>query len=951
MKRPRSPRSRSILAFLAVVLAAAGCARRKPPEWKTVQSDFARLLSSGDLKGAAPLKDGIRERRATMTGALERCTTCHLGAQEPALKDVAVPRPFRFHPDVPHVAKELGCTDCHRGTPTALTSGEAHGGATPILPLRFTEGSCGRCHLERVVTEAPHLTEGRLLISRLGCAGCHEIPGFENERSAGYDLDGLGSKVNRPWLVRWLANPKGYLPSTTMPTYHFTAPEIEALADFLLSSRNERVAELVAQVSRSAPAASRAARVKSGAAAMDRLGCISCHAFAGKGGRVGPDLGRSGVKLRPDWLLAWLKFPKEVFTGTRMPQYSFPDEEVVEIADALLDGSGEADLAASAASHRTASAESIQKGQALFVSSGCIGCHSRSGVSRPAWLAPALSGIGDKSPSDLRFGATSVPRTLTSWLKAKVMSPHAFDPALRMPDFQLAETEADDVTTALLSLSRTPPQHPAVGSRSARAPVPSRDVADVLEKYRCLDCHTLGEKGQPLATDLARSGSKLHREWLASYLRKPYAIRPLVKERMPAFGLSEKEIGLLVEFFKSACVDRALPPGPFEDGKIPPDQVVEGERLFHDRYGCRACHIVGSEGGVYGPSLNGAGNRMTTAWIYAWIRDPKALDPSTRKPDLGLSPEAARALTAYVASQRTPDSKLRAEPERHLAVSEAEIPDEVKGGRRYEAEKGRAVYFRYCAFCHGEQGRGDGPSVERLGRAPTDFTLPAKVSRATLVRAVAEGGRAVGRSSLMPSYARTLTTRQIDEVVTFLQTLGPRSGRVTDAAAQSPCGELKKQWAAFEAFAAGAPPDAGVALERLKVERDAALRNPTSTVCEALARRVEEEREALARRAEALLARDDLDALDEVLSAAGEPGLAPPPLAESYRESAEAFRRFEREIEAKGRAAFAGRAVSWETWKVIRKSLRSGSLTPEHRALVPELERMGLVRVRVELKG
>ena len=133
--------------------------------------------------------------------------------------------------------------------------------------------------------------------------------------------------------------------------------------------------------------------------------------------------------------------------------------------------------------------------------------------------------------------------------------------------------------------------------------------------------------------DLSRVGSKLNREWLAAYLKKPYAIRPLVKERMPNFGLSGAEVALLVDFFQSTCVDPSLSPSPFAGGEIPRDQAELGRRLFREEYGCRACHIVGSEGGVYGPSLDGAGSRMTPAWIYAWIRNPKALDPNTRTPD------------------------------------------------------------------------------------------------------------------------------------------------------------------------------------------------------------------------------------------------------------------------------------------------------------------------------
>ncbi len=41
---------------------------------------------------------------------------------------------------------------------------------------------------------------------------------------------------------------------------------------------------------------------------------------------------------------------------------------------------------------------------------------------------------------------------------------------------------------------------------------------------------------------------------------------------------------------------------------------------------------------------------------------------------------------------------------------------------------GEALYHRYCASCHGLQGRGDGPLAETLKRRPSDLTQLAKQS-------------------------------------------------------------------------------------------------------------------------------------------------------------------------------------------------------------------------------
>lgn len=43
-------------------------------------------------------------------------------------------------------------------------------------------------------------------------------------------------------------------------------------------------------------------------------------------------------------------------------------------------------------------------------------------------------------------------------------------------------------------------------------------------------------------------------------------------------------------------------------------------------------------------------------------------------------------------------------------------------GERVEPPGGREMYVRYCASCHGIDGRGDGPVAPQLARPPTDLT-------------------------------------------------------------------------------------------------------------------------------------------------------------------------------------------------------------------------------------
>ena len=51
------------------------------------------------------------------------------------------------------------------------------------------------------------------------------------------------------------------------------------------------------------------------------------------------------------------------------------------------------------------------------------------------------------------------------------------------------------------------------------------------------------------------------------------------------------------------------------------------------------------------------------------------------------------------------------------------LPLLLLGGPAYGGEEaGRTLYLRYCASCHGRDGRGDGPVAPALGEKPIDLT-------------------------------------------------------------------------------------------------------------------------------------------------------------------------------------------------------------------------------------
>ena len=89
-------------------------------------------------------------------------------------------------------------------------------------------------------------------------------------------------------------------------------------------------------------------------------------------------------------------------------------------------------------------------GRTLFTAKGCIACHTAQGVQgATGTIGPNLNGIGDaaKRPT-LTDGAANTPEHIREWIK----DPQKLKPGTMMPNLQLSDKEADDLTALLLTL-------------------------------------------------------------------------------------------------------------------------------------------------------------------------------------------------------------------------------------------------------------------------------------------------------------------------------------------------------------------------------------------------------------------------------------------------------------------------------------------------------------------
>ena len=97
------------------------------------------------------------------------------------------------------------------------------------------------------------------------------------------------------------------------------------------------------------------------------------------------------------------------------------------------------------------------------------------------------------------------------------------------------------------------------------------------------------------------------------------------------------------------------------------------------------------------------------------------------------------------------------------------IPEET-----FPLSGGEKIYRHYCTPCHGAKGDGKGFNAKNLDPRPavhTDAIRMGSRNNKDLYDVIYGGGRAVGKSTLMPPWGKTLGTDQIQSLIPYLRKL------------------------------------------------------------------------------------------------------------------------------------------------------------------------------------
>lgn len=225
---------------------------------------------------------------------------------------------------------------------------------TVLLGLKKTN-ILGPTKVRRLTPREEAVWAGWRILEEHNCIGCHQvgyvggdIRGFMQE--AGIepglwppilkyeDRLGPGAKVRTDWLYQFLKDPypiRVWL-QVRMPTFGLTDEEVNTLIRAFASMDN--VTYPFEEAWYQKPPQD---YVAMGKVLFDKLQCIRCHIVSaqavgtGEAAAFAPNLELVRSRLRPDWLVQWLKDPNAIMPGTRMPTY--PWGEALRSLDPSID--------------------------------------------------------------------------------------------------------------------------------------------------------------------------------------------------------------------------------------------------------------------------------------------------------------------------------------------------------------------------------------------------------------------------------------------------------------------------------------------------------------------------------------------------------------------------------------------------------------------------------------
>ncbi|MBD3868733.1 MAG: c-type cytochrome [Acidobacteria bacterium] len=387
---------------------------------------------------------------------------------------------------------------------------------------------------------------GRKIFRESRCISCHTVDGKGNGSAP--ELEKIGSKVSRGWLMAYLSDPHAFQPETAMPQFQFTGNDVLDLSAYMMEEFIEFGAEAQDDAYKPDPRAA-----EEGQKLFVNRGCSGCHAVQGveQGMRIGPALTGIGGKpagmldfgkrddlprTLPDWLRAKIAEPDSFRPDLKMPRFEFDDKDFEAVVTALLAVSDEEIPPALLIRAEPPGEPPAGRFGRLVSRYRCLACHQVNGAG------------GDISTAPLTAEGSKVRR---EWLEQYLMLPTTIRPLLtdRMIHLRIPQEEAsfmadymenvyvDDAIPELLFPDGVPPESVERGRKL------------FYERYGCQSCHMIDNQGGYYGPILNGLGARLKPGWTFWWLQGPQRWRADV--RCPDQGIPTEDATDLAGFIEA----------------------------------------------------------------------------------------------------------------------------------------------------------------------------------------------------------------------------------------------------------------------------------------------------------------------------------------------------------------------------------------------------------------
>jgi mono/diheme cytochrome c family protein len=172
-----------------------------------------------------------------------------------------------------------------------------------------------------------NVDSGKKLFSNKGCIQCHQVGGVGGVLGPSLDAVGQSGAPMNVAAAMWNHGPTmaEAMRARGIERPNLTASELRDLVGYLRAAAPERAG---------APVSILPGRVNEGRALFEKRQCIKCHSIQGKGGNIGPDLGRRGLyrNLVEFAAALWNKAPA-MLKAMKLRKFTVPQLNAEEMAD------------------------------------------------------------------------------------------------------------------------------------------------------------------------------------------------------------------------------------------------------------------------------------------------------------------------------------------------------------------------------------------------------------------------------------------------------------------------------------------------------------------------------------------------------------------------------------------------------------------------------------------